>query len=109
MYYKVTYVKDGHTTTSSIFSDKLLKQVDRKWILSLELKTLEDAGWKLEHVQKASVLFGHYPSKNENDVTGDITKKNESLLLIKGSPTGYIYDVDRILEKLQMSQMLRKN
>ena len=92
--YKVTYVKDGTTTTGSISSEKLLKQVDGKWILSLELKTLEDAGWKLEHVQKASVLFGHYPSKNENDVTGDITKKNESLLLIKGSPTGYIYDVD---------------
>lgn len=59
--------------------------------------------------RKHPFCLGNYPSKNENDVTGDITKKNESLLLIKGSPTGYIYDVDPDTGKIQMSQMLRKN
>lgn len=65
-----------------------------------------------EHPKDIAVAIGSYTSYKEDTATykpADMVKNNESMLLVKGTPTGYIYELDGSgdLEELKPVQNLK--
>lgn len=95
--YTLTYRdRKGDETTRTVKASDLITKSDGQLKLEVKESVWNTAQEPLEHVKTVSMAVGHYQSSYEDPVSSHNTyvKKNESLFMIKGSPSGYIYAED---------------
>ena len=112
--YNVTYWDHDQQKTERepVKASELIKKQGSAYLLSVSKSVWNTKECPFEHPRDIAVAIGSYTSYKEDTATykpADMVKNNESMLLVKGTPTGYIYELDGSgdLEELKPVQNLK--
>ena len=98
-YYDVVYVDrdNQEIKRDPVKASEIIKKQGSAYLLSVTKSLWNTKDCPFEHPKNIAVAIGSYTSYKEDTAsynTNDLVKNNESMLLVKGTPTGYIYELD---------------